>query len=110
MGVECSAVSGFGFLLKQDEIEACLRKLSVEWDHDEPHLELSDRYDLPEPKRMGSCYRENGVEYLYFAEQVRNPETGSTTTNPEQLASLKNLIEECGLDTKPAFHEGELWH
>jgi hypothetical protein len=109
VGVECRAVSGFGILIPQEKIEAALNKLGIEWNHDEPYLELSDHYGLPEPDRIGSCYS-GKIDYLFFAKQVRDPDTGSTVSNPEQVAALKRMNEECGFEQKPAFHEGELWY
>ena len=110
MGVDCRSVSGFGLLLTHDELDAALEKLGITFDHDEPEYELSEHYGLPDPKQMGTRYRERGTDFLYCAQQTYDSDTGSTTSNPDHIAALKRMSEELGLNRKPQFHEGELWY
>jgi len=106
MGVDFATVTGFGFVLSRDELEACLRKLGIEWDHDEPEYELEEHYHV-RVSHCGSAYVENGIRYLFHAEESRNAETGTTTVDQDHVAALKRMIEECGLDKTVAFQEEE---
>lgn len=109
MSVDHATVRGFGFVLTRDEVEASLRKLGIEWDHDEPEIELQDRYDIC-VRHCGSHYVEDGVNFLYHAAETRDPETGSTAVDQGQVASLKRMASECGLDKTVGFREEDYWY
>jgi hypothetical protein len=106
MGVDFATVTGFGIVLSEDEIEAVLRHLGIKWEHDEPEQELLDLFAV-QMSECGNCYVEKGRRYLYHAKESRDPETGSTQVDQEQVAELKRMVAECNLDKKVAFQEEE---
>ena len=104
MSVEHGVVRGFGFVLSKDEVEACLRHLNIEWDHDEPEVELLDHF-VVEMSQCGNGYVENGLRYLYHARESRDSTTGSTHVDEQQVAELKRMITECKLDKTVGFQQ-----
>jgi len=102
VGVDFGVVSGFGFVLSRDQVEAALKLKGISWEHDEPEYELLKGYDV-QMSECGNCYVENGVRFLYHAKQTRDVETGSTQADPGQIAELKRMIEECKLDATIGF-------
>jgi len=109
MSVEHTVKRGFGFTLSRQEVVDILASKGVEYDHDEPEIELQDLYPV-EVEPCGSYYQENGLRFLFHAAETRNNETGSTQASPEHVATLKRMIAECNLDKTVGFCEEGLWY
>jgi hypothetical protein len=103
VSVDYKGVQGFGLVLDREQIVSILKNQGVKWDHDEPEYELQDLY-ASKVLVCGSAWS-GKISFLYHCATTRDPETGDTKNDPEQVAALKRMIEENKLDTVLTYCE-----
>jgi hypothetical protein len=114
MGLECTAVFGFGVILTEAECDQVLAKLGIEYDHSEPWEELAAKYGL-KVQHLGNALS-GDMYYLIGPSHSPDVEFGGPNSYAAMYADmdgcygLAQMLQESELEQDPGWHLNTLWH